>query len=171
MPLCSRGVKSPPADHIRSRCEVGQALPDAAGSVDQFESSIVIFGYSLIDVTVRQSLTYAYDFVNHGLTHRRMDYSLSLNSHLPIGIGAIESAVRRVINLRVKSNATHWLREIAETIIRFRAWIKAGRAEEFFHQTTYVKPTLALKPKHVANPPPKGLLNLTFFYGQWMLPD
>ena len=83
-------------------------------------------------------------FVNHGLTHRRMDYPLSLSSHLPIGSGAIESAVRRVINLRVKSNATYWLRENAETIIRFRAWIKAGRAEELFQQTTYVTPDLAV---------------------------
>ena len=83
-------------------------------------------------------------FENHGLVHRRMDYSLSVRSHLPIGSGAIESAVRRVINLRVKSNATYWLRENAETIIRFRAWIKAGRAEELFKQTTYVKPTLVL---------------------------
>ena len=57
---------------------------------------------------------------------------------------AIENAVRRVINLRVKSNATYWLRENAETIIRFRAWIKAGRAEELFHQTTYVTPELAV---------------------------
>jgi len=83
-------------------------------------------------------------FVKHGLTHRRMDYPLSINSHLPIGSGAIESAVRRVINLRVKSNATYWLRENAETIIRFRAWIKAGRAEELFLQTTYVTPELAI---------------------------
>ena len=75
---------------------------------------------------------------------RRMDYPLSLNSHLPIGSGAIESAVRRVINLRVKSNATYWLRENTETIIGFRAWIKAGRAEELFHQTTYVTPQLAV---------------------------
>ena len=81
-------------------------------------------------------------FENHGMAHRRMDYSLSRNSHLPIGSGAIESAVRRVINLRVKSNATYWLRENAETIIRFRAWIKAGRAEELFHQTTYVSTEL-----------------------------
>jgi hypothetical protein len=73
-----------------------------------------------------------------------MDYSLSLSNHLPIGSGAIESAVRRVINLRVKSNATYWLRENAETIIRFRAWIKASRAEEIFHQTTYVTPELAI---------------------------
>jgi hypothetical protein len=83
-------------------------------------------------------------FENHGLTHRRMDYSVSVSNHLPIGSGAIESAVRRVINLRVKSNATYWLRENAETIIRFRAWIKAGRAEELFQQTTYVTPELVL---------------------------
>ena len=83
-------------------------------------------------------------FINHGLTHRRMDYSVSMSDHLPIGSGAIESAVRRVINLRVKSNATYWLRKNAETIIRFRAWIKAGRAEELFHQTTYVTPELVL---------------------------
>ena len=48
------------------------------------------------------------------------------------------------INLRVKSNATYWLRENAETIIRFRAWIKAGRAEELFQQTTYVTPERAI---------------------------
>ena len=84
-------------------------------------------------------------FVNHGLTHRRMDYPLSVSNHLPIGSGAIESAVRRVINLRVKSNATYWLRENAETIIRFRAWIKAGRAEELFLQTTYVTPEVNIR--------------------------
>ena len=83
-------------------------------------------------------------FVNHGLTHRRMDYSLSVSNHLPIGSRAIESAVRRVINLRVKSNATYWLRENAKTFIRFRAWIKAGRADELFLQTTYVTPELAI---------------------------
>lgn len=83
-------------------------------------------------------------FIKHGLTHRRMDYSLSRTHHMPIGSGAIESAVRRVINLRVKSNAVYWLRENAETMIRLRAWLKAGRAEELFRQTTCVTPQLAL---------------------------
>ena len=83
-------------------------------------------------------------FVTHGLTHRRMDYSRSHTNHMPIGSGAIESAVRRVINLRVKSNAVYWLRDNAETMIRIRAWIKAGRAEELFKQTTYVSPELAI---------------------------
>ena len=76
-------------------------------------------------------------FRTHGLIHRRMDYSSSRSQQMPIGSGAIESAVRRVINLRVKSNSTYWLREHAETMIRLRAWIKAGRAEELFRQTTY----------------------------------
>jgi hypothetical protein len=83
-------------------------------------------------------------FKTHGLTHRRMDYSVSRAQKTPIGSGAIESAVRRVINLRVKSNATYWLRENAETMIRLRAWIKAGRSEELFRQTTCITPQLAL---------------------------
>lgn len=83
-------------------------------------------------------------FITNGLTNRRMDYSHARDHQLPIGSGAIESAVRRVINLRVKSNAVYWLRENAETIIRIRAWIKAGRAEELFHQTTSVTPELAV---------------------------
>ena len=83
-------------------------------------------------------------FIKHGLEHRRMDYSLSRTHNMPIGSGAIESAVRRVINLRVKSNATYWLRENAETMIRLRAWLKAGRAEELFQQTTCVTPELAI---------------------------
>ena len=83
-------------------------------------------------------------FVTHGLKNRRMDYSHSHTRHMPIGSGAIESAVRRVINLRVKSNAVYWLRDNAETMIRLRAWVKAGRAEELFQQTTCVTPTLAI---------------------------
>ena len=82
-------------------------------------------------------------FRTHGLNHRRMDYAASRSQQLPIGSGAIESAVRRVINLRVKSNSTYWLRENAETMIRLRAWLKAGRAEELFRQTTYAAIDLA----------------------------
>ena len=83
-------------------------------------------------------------FITNGLTHRRMDYSRSHTHHMPVGSGAIESAVRRVINLRVKSNAVYWLRDNAETMIRLRAWTKAGRAEELFRQTTCVTPILAI---------------------------
>jgi len=83
-------------------------------------------------------------FATHGIKNRRMDYSKSHTHHMPVGSGAIESAVRRVINLRVKSNAVYWLRDNAETIIRLRAWVKAGRAEELFQQTTCVTPALTI---------------------------
>lgn len=83
-------------------------------------------------------------FVTHGLTHRRMDYARARSRHLPIGRGAIENAVRRVINLRIKSNAVYWLRDNAETMLRLRAWLKAGRAAELFQHTTSVTPELAL---------------------------
>ena len=73
-----------------------------------------------------------------------MDYSTAKDHNTPIGSGAIESAIRRVINLRVKGNAIYWLRENAETMIHIRAWINAGREEELFHQTTYVTPKLAI---------------------------
>jgi hypothetical protein len=92
----------------------------------------------------KEQKTWLNYFITHGLTHRRMDYSRSRTHQTPIGSGAIESAVRRVINLRVKSNAVYWLRDNAETMIRIRAWIKAGRADELFHQTTCVTPTLAI---------------------------
>jgi len=83
-------------------------------------------------------------FITHGIEQRRMDYSTAKTHSMPIGSGAIESAIRRVINLRVKGNAIYWLRENAETMIRLRAWIKAGRAEELFAQTTCVTPQLVL---------------------------
>jgi hypothetical protein len=92
----------------------------------------------------RDQTTWLNYFITHGLDHRRMDYSTAKTHNMPIGSGAIESAIRRVINLRVKGNAIYWLRENAETMIRIRAWIKAGRQDELFQQTTYVTPELAL---------------------------
>ena len=83
-------------------------------------------------------------FITHGIEQRRMDYSTAKTHSMPIGSGAIESAIRRIINLRVKGNAIYWLRGNAETMIRLRAWIKAGRGEELFAQTTCVTPQLAL---------------------------
>jgi len=92
----------------------------------------------------KEQKTWLNYFTTHGLTYRRMDYSKSRANKTPIGSGAIESAIRRVINLRVKSNATYWLRDNAETVIRLRAWIKAGRAQELFQQTTCVTSEMAL---------------------------
>jgi hypothetical protein len=48
---------------------------------------------------------------------------------LPCGSGAIESTIRRVINLRLKSNAMYWLAENAEAMFALRANLLSDRWE------------------------------------------
>ena len=60
----------------------------------------------------------------------RMRYRDFERRGLPIGSGAVESAVRRIVNLRLKSNATYWLEPNAEAVLHLRAVLKAGRWEE-----------------------------------------
>ena len=58
---------------------------------------------------------------------RRLDYPLMKTLNLPIGSGGVESAVRRVINLRLKGPCIFWHKENAERIIMLRSYYKAGR--------------------------------------------
>ncbi len=55
---------------------------------------------------------------------------------LPIGSGAIESAIRRVVNLRVKSNGSFWLPKHAELVMHMRAQLKTGRFDEMLDRAT-----------------------------------
>jgi hypothetical protein len=57
----------------------------------------------------------------------RMAYATLLAMKLPIGSGAIESAVRRGINLRLKGPSLFWCRASAEAILLLRSYYKAGR--------------------------------------------
>ncbi len=57
----------------------------------------------------------------------RMAYPTLKALKLPIGSGAIESAVRRVINLRLKGPCIFWYRENAEKMLMLRSYYKAGR--------------------------------------------
>ena len=58
---------------------------------------------------------------------RRLDFSAVKALNLPIGSGAIESSIRRVVNLRLKGPCTFWYRENAEKMIMLRSFYKAGR--------------------------------------------
>jgi len=49
---------------------------------------------------------------------------------IPIGSGAVESAIRRVINLRLKGPSIFWRKENAERMLHLRAYLKAGRWDE-----------------------------------------
>jgi len=48
----------------------------------------------------------------------------------PLGSGAVESAIRRVINLRLKGNGIYWREENAEAMLVLRAAALTGRWQE-----------------------------------------
>lgn len=50
----------------------------------------------------------------------------------PIGSGTVESAIRRVINLRFKAASTVWKEETLQSLLPLRAIAKSGRWEDFF---------------------------------------
>jgi hypothetical protein len=60
----------------------------------------------------------------------RMDYARYRGRGLPIGSGAVESAIRRVINLRVKGPGLLWYEQNAEGMILMRAAALTGRWQE-----------------------------------------
>ena len=54
---------------------------------------------------------------------------------VPIGSGAIESTIRRVINLRLKGNGIYWTEDNAEAVFQLRAAVVSGRWEETLEHT------------------------------------
>ena len=56
-----------------------------------------------------------------------MTYAKLRALKLPMGSGAIESTVRRVINLRLKRASLFWCRASAEAILLLWSYYKAGR--------------------------------------------
>src|SRR4051794_29484977 len=57
----------------------------------------------------------------------RMDYARVAALKLPIGSGAVESAIRRVVNLRLKGPSIYWHKTSAEAVLLLRSYYKAGR--------------------------------------------
>jgi hypothetical protein len=66
----------------------------------------------------------------------RMAYAKLMAMKLPIGSGAIESTVRRVVNLRLKGASIFWCRASAEAILLLRSYYKAGRWNLWKHMAT-----------------------------------
>ena len=65
-------------------------------------------------------------FKRNALNNRRMDYACATANHLPIGSGAMESAIRRIVNLRLKGPSIFWHEQNAQAILLQRAWHKTG---------------------------------------------
>ena len=64
----------------------------------------------------------------------RLDYATFRQRGLPLGSGAIESSIRRVINLRLKGNGIFWLEEHAEEMLQLRALVISRRWDERVQQ-------------------------------------
>ncbi len=65
-----------------------------------------------------------------------MVYAKLMAMKLPIGSGAIESTVRRIVNLRLKGPSIFWCRASAEAILLLRSYYKAGRWNLLKHMAT-----------------------------------
>jgi hypothetical protein len=58
-----------------------------------------------------------------------MQYEGFEQQGLPCGSGRVESAIRRVINLRLKAPGTFWTEAMAEGLLFLRAQLLSGRWE------------------------------------------
>lgn len=63
-------------------------------------------------------------FINN---QARLGYKVATDMGLPLGSGAIESSIRRVVNLRLKGNSIFWKPESANDMLLLRSFYKAGR--------------------------------------------
>jgi hypothetical protein len=65
-----------------------------------------------------------------------LEYARYRRRGLPLGSGAIESAIRRVINLRMKGNSIYWKEENAEAMLVLRGLTLSRRWKTTFAQIT-----------------------------------
>ena len=60
----------------------------------------------------------------------RLKYPTFRKQGLPLGSGAIESGIRRVINLRLKGNSIYWREPAAESMLQIRAQVLTDRWDD-----------------------------------------
>jgi hypothetical protein len=65
----------------------------------------------------------------------RLGYHSFRRRGVPLGSGAIEGAIRRVLNLRLKGNGIYWAENNAEAVFQLRAAVVSGRWEEILEHT------------------------------------
>ncbi len=76
-------------------------------------------------------------FADYFVANReRMQYASFKKQGLPRGSGHVESAIRRVINLRLKAPGTFWLKDMAECFLFLRSQMLSGRWEIFMGNLT-----------------------------------
>ncbi len=67
---------------------------------------------------------------------KRMQYQAFKGNHIPCGSGCVESAIRRVINLRIKAPGMFWNKDMAEYFLFLRSQLLSGRWIIFMKNVT-----------------------------------
>ena len=73
---------------------------------------------------------------------KRLQYSRFRERAVPCGSGCVESAIRRVINLRLKAPGTFWTLEMAECFLLLRSQLLSGRWDIFIDNVARLKTRL-----------------------------
>ena len=83
--------------------------------------------YTALCEQVRNSPVVTPDETGWRENRHRFAYTTMVGLGLPRGSGAVESAIRRVINLRIKGASIYWLPESVDAILLLRSFYKSGR--------------------------------------------
>jgi hypothetical protein len=89
---------------------------------------------------------------------RRMQYQQFRQAKLPCGSGCVESAIRRVINLRLKAPGSFWTQPMAECFLFLRAQLLSGRWEILLNNLTRKTAQLLIPQWPIAAAPTSNLM-------------
>jgi hypothetical protein len=87
---------------------------------------------------------------------QRMQYECFRKANIPCGSGCVESAIRRVINLRLKAPGPFWTRQMAECFLFLRSQLLSGRWDIFMHKVACLTRQL-MEPLHGSSLAPDEL--------------
>jgi hypothetical protein len=99
----------------------------------------------------KQEVTRVIEYLRKHGEAGHMDYPMYSLSGLPLGSGSIESAMRRVVNQRLKGNGIFWKPDNAECLLAIRSSILSHRWDE---DHAAAKQSM-LKNRQLAFPKPK----------------
>jgi len=79
-----------------------------------------------------------------------MRYDVFRRRGIPLGSGAVESAIRRVVNLRLKGPSIFWRGSNAERMLHLRCYLKAGRWNELMQRLLHASTRTRRTRRHAA---------------------
>ena len=90
----------------------------------------------------------------------RLAYPFFKGQGLPLGSGAIESSIRRVINMRLKGNGIYWLKDNAESMLQLRSLVISNRWDDRIQLMRIGKKSQHLTPWEWSPSPMNGVSEL-----------